>query len=96
MREDNQALQEIGKKIDQMAYNLEKAKIAEYIEFMQNTKHLLFINFVVGLIRGLGIAVGFSLLGALAIYFLRRLVMLNLPLIGDFIAEVVKIVSQSM
>lgn len=96
MRDEKQMLNEIEKKVDQMVFNLEKAKIAEYIEFMQDTKHMLFINFIVGLIRGLGIAVGFTILGALVIYFLRKLVVLNLPLIGDFIAEIVKIVSQSL
>ncbi len=96
MKEGNHILNEIRDKVDRMALDLERAKIAEYIEFMQDTRRLLLVNFIVGLVRGLGIAVGFTILGAIVVYFLRRLVMLNLPLIGDFIAEIVKIVSQSL
>jgi hypothetical protein len=54
------------------------------------------LNFAAGLARGLGLAVGFSILGALVILVLRRLVVLNLPLIGDFIAELIKLVNRSM
>ena len=42
--------------------------------------------------RGLGMAVGFTLLGALVIYLLQRLVLLKLPLISDFIAQLVRLV----
>ncbi|HOO12903.1 MAG TPA: DUF5665 domain-containing protein, partial [Bacillota bacterium] len=59
-------------------------------------RRLLVLNFVAGLARGLGMAVGFSILGAVAILILRRLVVLNLPLIGDFIAELIKLVNRSM
>lgn len=50
------------------------------------------MNFLGGLSRGFGIAVGITLLSALVLWFLQRLVSLNLPLIGNFIAELVRIV----
>ncbi|MBA1333773.1 MAG: hypothetical protein HPY66_0166 [Firmicutes bacterium] len=93
---ESETLRKLNEKLDRLSYSIEKAKIAEYANLMQDPKRLLYLNFVGGLARGLGIAVGFSLLGALAIYFLRRLVMLNLPLIGDFIAEIIKLVNRSM
>jgi hypothetical protein len=96
MDEEREVIRRLSERIDQLSYNMEKAKIVEYVNIMQDPKRLLVLNFIVGLARGLGIAVGFSILGAVAIYFLRRLVMLNLPLIGDFIAEVIKIVNRSM
>jgi hypothetical protein len=96
MDRDKDLMEELGRKVDRLALDLERAKISEYVNLMQDTKRLLFINLAVGLARGLGIAIGFSLLGALAIYFLRRLLLLNLPLIGDFIAEIIKLVNRSM
>ncbi|MDI6705459.1 MAG: DUF5665 domain-containing protein [Bacillota bacterium] len=93
---ESETLRKLNEKLDRLSYSIEKAKIAEYANLMQDPKRLLYLNFVGGLARGLGIAVGFSLLGAFAIYFLRRLVMLNLPLIGDFIAEIIKLVNRSM
>jgi hypothetical protein len=96
MDNGKELLEELGRKVDRLASDLERAKISEYVNLMEDTKRLLLINLAVGLARGLGIAIGFSLLGAIAIYFLRRLVMLNLPLIGDFIAEIIKLVNRSM
>ena len=83
-------------KIEELAQNMEKYNIAEYIEMLNNPKRYFWVNFLAGIIRGLGIAVGMTILGAILIYFLQQLVVLNLPLIGDFIAEIVKIVQQHL
>lgn len=79
-------------RVAELALNLEKMKLAEYVELLNNPWRLMYINFLAGLARGVGIAVGFTILGAIVLYFLRQLVMLNLPLIGSFIAEIVKMV----
>jgi len=89
-------MKNLSSRIQQLSISLEKAKIMEYVNLMEDPKRLLILNFVAGLARGLGIAVGFSILGAVAILILRRLVVLNLPLIGDFIAELIKLVNRSM
>lgn len=79
-------------KVDELSLNLERMKLAEYVELLNNPKRLLMINFISGLARGLGIAVGFTLLGAIALYILQRLVVLNLPVVSDFIATLVHLV----
>ena len=71
-------------------------EIAEYVEYINDTRKMLTTNFLAGIARGLGMAVGFTILGALLIYFLRQLVLLNLPLIGDFIANLVELVNDSL
>ena len=86
----------ITDKIDDFARTLEKMRFAEYLEYLGDTRKMLIINFVAGLVRGFGMAVGFTLLGALTLYFLTRLANENLPIIGDFIAEIVKIVQQHL
>lgn len=86
----------IERKIDYLSDLLEKNKISEYVDLMHDKKRLLFINFVIGLFRGFGMAVGFTLLGAVAIYMLQKMIDLNLPVIGDFIAEIVRIVQKSL
>lgn len=83
-------------RIDNLAKNMEKMKLAEYVELLENTKRLLWVNFISGVARGLGIAVGFTILGAVLLYFLRKLVMLNLPVIGGFIAQIVQMVQIKM
>ena len=87
---------ELDEKIDNIALALEKTKINEYVDYINNRKRLIYINFIQGIARGFGMAIGFTLLGALFLYFLQELIKLNLPLIGDFIAEIVKIVKENL
>ena len=96
MENESKQIKNLGSSIRQLSVNLEKAKIMEYVNLLEDPKRLLLLNFVAGLARALGMAVGFSILGAVAILVLRRLVVLNLPLIGDFIAELIKLVNRSM
>ncbi|MDD2554992.1 MAG: DUF5665 domain-containing protein [Syntrophaceticus sp.] len=79
-------------KIDELSLNLERMKLAEYVELLNNPKRLLWINFISGLARGLGIAVGFTILGAIVLSIMQRIVVLNLPVVSDFIATIVRLV----
>ena len=90
-KKDNKSLEE---KISKLAYTLEKAQISDYVSLLENPKKLLYLNFLAGVSRGLGMAIGFTLLGALALYMLQKIVMLNLPLISDFIADIVRMVRE--
>ncbi len=83
-------------KIEELAQNMEKYNIAEYIQLLNDPKRFFWVNFIGGVVRGVGIAVGMTILGAILIYFLQQIVVLNLPLIGDFIAEIVKIVQEHL
>ncbi len=72
---------------------LEKMRLAEYIGYLNRPGRLLWINFAVGLVRGLGAAIGATILAGLAIGLLKWLGFLNLPIIGSLIAELVRIVN---
>lgn len=88
--------QQAYSKIEEIARTLEKMKFGEYVEYLNDTWRVIRTNFIAGLARGFGMAVGFTLLGAVALYFLTRLANKNLPIIGGFIAEIVKIVKQHL
>ncbi|MDD4237970.1 MAG: DUF5665 domain-containing protein [Desulfotomaculaceae bacterium] len=90
--DENHLLKILEARIAGLATNIEKMKLAEYVKLLENPWRLLYVNFIAGLARGVGIAVGFTILGAVLLYFLRKLVVLNLPLIGGFIAEIVRMV----
>jgi hypothetical protein len=62
------------------------------MNLINNPRRYMMVNFLGGLSRGLGIALGMTILGAFVLYVLQRLVVLKLPVIGDFIAELVRIV----
>jgi len=83
-------------KIQELIDTVEKANVAEWIELYRRPGRLLLLNFAAGIARGLGIAVGFAILGALVIYVVKQLALLNLPLIGKFIAEIVRMVQKEI
>ncbi|MEW6541756.1 MAG: DUF5665 domain-containing protein [Bacillota bacterium] len=89
---DNRVLWELKQKVRQLSVAMEKMRLAEYVTLLERPYRLLYINFLTGIARGLGIAVGFTILGAVVVLVLQRLVMLNLPLVGDFIAQIVRAV----
>ena len=93
---ENEVLQALEHRVRELAVNMEKMKLAEYVDLLENPYKLLFINFISGIGRGLGIAIGFAILGAILVVVLQRLVALNLPLIGDFIADLVRIVMMQL
>ena len=88
--------EKIDKKLTDISVKMDKLQIAEYIELLNNPKRFLMINFVSGIARGLGMAIGFFFVGAVMIYILGRLAVLNIPIIGDYITEIVKIVQERL
>lgn len=83
-------------KIDHLNRLLERANIVEYMQLLQSPGRMLFKNFISGVARGFGIAVGFTIIGAFFVYVLTRLASLNLPIIGEFVAQLVRIVEQQL
>ncbi|SHI41164.1 DUF5665 domain-containing protein [Propionispora hippei] len=78
--------------MEKLVRHFEALRIADYMELLEKPFRLIAINFVAGLSRGFGIAIGATLIFALMLEFLRRLIMLNIPGIGGFIAELIRIV----
>ncbi|MGI6542240.1 MAG: DUF5665 domain-containing protein [Limnochordia bacterium] len=73
-----------------------KGGIAEYVALFDKPGRLLWLNFLAGLVRGFGMAVGFTLIGAAFLIFLGRLAALNLPVIGEFVADVARMVQSEL
>ncbi|WP_425453967.1 DUF5665 domain-containing protein [Paenibacillus flagellatus] len=85
-------MEELNERLKKIADQMEKTQIADYVMLLNRPRRLIFINLYSGIARGVGIAIGFTVFAALIVYFLRMLGALNLPIIGDFIADIVKIV----
>ncbi len=91
--EDKKSLED---KIDDLSNKLEKSKIFEYVNLLETPSKLLVINFWIGIIRGLGMAIGFTILGAALIYILQKVVLWNLPVISDLISEIIRMVKEQL
>lgn len=86
---------EINKKIDKISKTLEKSNIIELSYVVGSKKEILKRNLIAGISRGVGIGIGITVITAIIIYLLRKLIMLNIPVIGDYIADIVEIVERS-
>jgi len=82
------------KRLTELVHHLEAMRVADYVELLQKPHKLIALNFLAGLSRGLGIALGATLLVALVLNFLQQLLILNIPGIGNFVAEIIRIVEQ--
>ncbi|MBS4023501.1 MAG: hypothetical protein KGZ79_13955 [Dethiobacter sp.] len=89
-------LNRLNHRVARLLQELDKFNIAEYMELLNNPRRFFWVNFLGGVGRGLGAALGATVFGAFVIFVLQRVVVLNLPLIGDFIAEIVRIVQSRM
>ena len=88
------------RRLERVAMRLERAlerlNYEEYLRHAISWKRQLIVNFIGGLARGAGMAVGFAALGAALALLLRRLAATNAPVIGDYLAEVIRIVLERL
>lgn len=85
----------LNEKIDKLADTLEKSNLSEIAYLVGNKKKIIFINFLAGLFRGVGIGIGITIITALLVLLLRHLVALNIPVIGEYISDIVEVVEKS-
>lgn len=93
---NDRSIDRLAGRIEKMTLSMEKMNLAEYTTLLQNPWRLAWVNLIAGSARGLGIGFGFAVLTALLLYIAQGLMMANLPVIGDFIATIVRLVEQDL
>ena len=88
--------EEMKRRLEKAAERMEMLHIDAYLRYIRNWHRRFLMDFLSGIVRGIGFSVGFSILGALLIYILRNIALANLPLIGRFLAELVRIVETNL
>ncbi|MBQ5652133.1 MAG: hypothetical protein IIV00_00435 [Peptococcaceae bacterium] len=74
---------------------MEKTRIAEYVDYLEHPGRLLWSNFLIGLARGLGGTVGLAIVLGAFFFVVQNLIMLNLPVISDFIADFIRMIQEN-
>ncbi len=85
----------LNEKLDQINELLTKSKLEEISSIMGNKKQILVRNFLAGISKGVGIGIGFTIITAILILVLQQVVKLNIPIIGQFVADIMDIVEQT-
>ncbi len=87
-------LKDLKNKIDKISESLEKSNIVEITYILGNKKEILKRNLIAGIARGVGIGIGVTLITAILIYILQKIILLNIPIIGDYVSDIVQIVEK--
>ena len=86
---------ELNEKLDNLNYLLTKNKVLDLAELLGNKKELLFRNIWSGIAKGIGIGIGVTIITAIIVIILQKVVTWNIPVIGEYIADIVDIVQNS-
>ena len=78
--------------IERLSRHLEALRIADYIELLEKPWKLITTNFIAGIARGLGFALGTTIIFALVVEGLRRMITINIPIINDYLIEIFKLI----
>lgn len=80
--------------LEKLSDVMERVNFSAYVELLHNPRKVFILNFLFGIARGFGMALGMTLLFTLFVYGLSYLV--DLPLVGKYIALIVKMVQDEL
>ena len=86
---------DLNKSIDTLTQTLEKGRVKELIYILGSKKEIIIRNLLGGIFRGVGVGIGVTLITAIIISILQKIVRLNIPIIGEYISDIVEIVRKS-
>ena len=92
----HQNIAEILHKLEKITCRLELLHLEAFLCYVHDWRRRLLFDLLSGIARGVGFSIGFSILGALLLYILRNMAMSNLPVIGEFVAQLVRIVENNL
>lgn len=68
------------------------AGVVDFLQYLQSGRSILWINFKAGVAKGLGMTLGMTVILALLIWILTRLV--ALPVVGEYFAQAEEFVTE--
>lgn len=86
----------LSRQINNLSRLMVKYNINDLVEILSSPLRLMYLNFLAGLSRGFGIAVGLTLIAGVFLTILAKIASLNLPIISKFIAEIVRLVENQL
>jgi len=85
----------LEKMISELNRTLEEGNFIELSYLLGNKKEMLLRNLLAGIARGVGIGIGVTIITAILIMLLQQIVSLNIPVIGEFIADIMDVVERN-
>ena len=91
----NKKINLLEKAINKLNNMLQEGNYVELTYLLGNKKEIMIRNLIAGIFRGIGIGIGVTVITAILVYLLQKIVTLNIPIIGEYIADIVDIVERS-
>lgn len=85
----------LEKSIENLSNILEEGNYIEWAYLLGSKKEIIRRNLLAGIARGVGIGIGVTIITAILVLLLQKIVTLNIPVIGEYIADIVEIVERS-
>ena len=85
-------LKDLNDKINAFNEKLERINLIDLLTIAGSKREIFKRNLLAGIARGIGITIGITIVTAIAIYALQRIVNLNIPLIGEYIIQIIEII----
>ncbi len=86
----------LNKNIDKLNKALSESNIIEILYILGKKSEIIKRNLLAGIFRGVGIGIGVTIMSAIIIILLQKIVKWNLPIIGEYIADIVDIVQKNI
>jgi|SRR3989339_536969 len=91
----------IEKKLEQSATqikNMVSSEFRDILDFVKKPWKLIWVNFLIGIARGVGLVIGMTIFGAVivALIFFVLHKMMDLPVIGSYIAQIIAEVKRQL
>ena len=101
MDEKEEKEENLEEKVETLAIQMKNMVTSEYQEVvaaLRNPMRLVWVNFLIGLARGVGIFIGMTVFGAIIIAISAKLLggVVDLPFIGKLIADLIESVKEAM
>lgn len=90
------SLDALEKRLQLLTAQMERTQIADYVQLLNRPFSLFWRSLLGGISRGIGTAIGITFFATAILYLLQWLGALNLPIIGDYIADIVRIVQHQL
>ena len=85
----------LNKAIENLSNILEEGNFIELTYILGNKKEIIKRNLIAGIFIGIGIGIGVTVITAILVMILQKIVTLNIPIIGEYIVDIVEIVERS-
>ncbi len=85
----------INKHIDNYNDSLLRNNLIDISEIVGNRFELLKRNLIAGIFKGIGIGIGVTIVTSIIVILLQKIVKLNIPIIGEYVTDIVEIVEKN-